>query len=71
MTAPVAVGVTLCVPEAGSAPDHAPLAVQVVPALADHVSVALRPSTIVDGWTESVAVGFFLPPPPPYPPHTQ
>ena len=38
MSLPAAVGVTVCVPLAASAPLHAPLAVQFVPALEDHVT---------------------------------
>ena len=66
MTAPVAVGVTARVPEAGSEPDQPPLAVQVEPALDDQVSVALWPSTMLVGETEmeTVGGGGELPPPP-------
>jgi hypothetical protein len=41
---PAAVGVTVIVPLAASEPLHAPLAVQVVPLVADHISVLERPA---------------------------
>jgi hypothetical protein len=63
---PVAVGVTSSVPVAACVPVHPPLAVHAV--LDDHESVALCPSVMVVGSTESAAVAAGLPPPPPYPP---
>jgi hypothetical protein len=66
---PVAVGVTDWLPEAGSAPDQAPLAVQVEPEADDHVKVADCPSTMLVGLTDIVmdGCGFDeLPPPPPH-----
>ena len=57
MTLPVAVGVTSALPVGCCVPVQPLLAVQVVPALADHVSFALCQSVIVVGATLSVAVG--------------
>lgn len=54
---PTAVGVTDCVPLVASAPLHAPLAVQAVAFVDDHVSVAVPPSVIVVGFTVISAVG--------------
>lgn len=57
-------------PDAGSAPDHAPLAVQLVPVLDDHVKVAACPSTMLVGLTvKDTAGGGFIEPPPEPPPH--
>ncbi|MFO1400821.1 MAG: hypothetical protein U1F30_06365 [Steroidobacteraceae bacterium] len=73
MTEPVADGVTVWLPDAGSLPDQPPLAVQVEPDAADHVSVADCPSTTLAGLTVIVMAGGGLeelpPPPPPPPPH--
>jgi len=69
VTVPVVVGVTFALPLVGCAPFHPPLAVQVVPMLADHVSVALWPIARVVRSAVSDAVGAGgLPEPPPYPP---
>jgi hypothetical protein len=49
--------VTLKVPLAASAPLHAPLAVQEVALVDDHVTVALCPTVIEVGATAMVTVG--------------
>jgi hypothetical protein len=46
---PAAVPVTVIVPLTGCVPLHAPLAVQVVPVVADHMSVEGCPATTVVG----------------------
>lgn len=70
MTEPVAEGVTDWLPDALWLPDQPPLAVQVEPDAADHVSVADCPSTMLVGLTDIVmAGGGFEPLPPPPPPH--
>ena len=57
MSLPTAVGVSIAVPLAASAPLHAPLAVHDVSLVDDHVRVALEPSVMLDGETEIVTVG--------------
>src|SRR5665213_833687 len=52
----VAVGVTLIVPLDASVPLQAPVAVQVVPALADQVRVTLWPAVIVVGLADSATI---------------
>jgi hypothetical protein len=54
---PAAVGVTDCVPLVDWVPLHAPLAVQAVALVEDHVKVALPPRVMVAGATEIIAVG--------------
>ena len=70
MTLPLVAGVSDVVPEDACAPVQPPLAVQVVPAEEDQVSVALWPSVMLVGATEIVTVGgggAGVPPPPPPP----
>ena len=57
MLLPFAVGLSLWVPLVACVPAQAPLAVQEVALLEDQVSVALCPSVIEVGLTESVMVG--------------
>ena len=57
MLVPVCVGVTLCVPAVAMVPVQPLLAVQVVALVEDQLSVALCPSVIEVGVTESVMVG--------------
>jgi hypothetical protein len=57
ITVPVVVGVTVCVPLAAGLPDHPPLAVHTEAFVANHVTVADCPATIVVGATEIMIVG--------------
>jgi hypothetical protein len=70
VSVPTAVGVTVWEPVAASVPLQPPLAVQLVPALEDHVTTADWPNVIVVGFTVTLTVdpGFDIDPPPPYPP---
>ncbi len=64
---PLVVGVIVCVPLADSDPDHAPLAVQVLAFMVDHVSVTAWPAVMVVGCTDTITVGIngiVIPPPP-------
>lgn len=54
---PAAVGVSLAVPDTGSAPLQAPLAVQAVALVDDHVRVAAAPTVTDVGLTVIVTVG--------------
>jgi hypothetical protein len=51
------VGLTFCVPLVACAPLQAPLAVQELAFVEDHVNVALSPVVMVVGVTERVTVG--------------
>jgi hypothetical protein len=51
VSVPALVGVTVMVPPAGCEPLHAPLAVQLVPAVAIHVRVVERPAITELGLT--------------------
>ena len=69
VSVPAAVGVTVFDPVAASVPLHAPLDVQVVPALAVQVTTADCPSVIEVGATARLTVeGGFMLDPPPFPP---
>jgi hypothetical protein len=63
---PAALGVTVNVPLKAFVPLHAPLAVQLAPAVTDHVMVAGCPTTTAVGCTLIVigVAGFGEPPPP-------
>ena len=61
---PAAAGETVLVPDALWVPLHAPLAVQVVPLVADHVSVALCPCEMVVGATDRVTLAGGIAEPP-------
>jgi len=67
---PAAVGVTVIVPPVGSAPLHAPLAMQEVAPVDDQVMVVLWPSAIEVLLSASCTVGAIalMPPPPLLPP---
>lgn len=54
---PAALGVTVALPPVACAPLHPPLAVQAFAFVEDQVSVALCPTVIEVGLTESVTVG--------------
>ena len=51
VSVPAAVGVIVMLPLAGCVPLHAPLAVHIVPLVADHMSVTGRPAITVVGLT--------------------
>jgi hypothetical protein len=67
---PAVVGVTTWVPVVASLPLHAPLALQVLAPVVDHISVAVWPTAIVVGCMDSVTAGpcnaGMVPPPPPH-----
>src|SRR5262245_55129324 len=69
VTSPLAVGVTTSLPETALSLDHPSPAVQVVPVLAVQSSIAVSPSTMDVGVTESVTTAAFESSPPPPPPH--
>jgi hypothetical protein len=54
---PAAVGFSVAVPDTASVPVHAPLAVQAVALVEDHVSVAASPTVTETGLTAMVTVG--------------
>jgi hypothetical protein len=64
---PALVGVTPCDPLVAGLPDQPPLALQLVPSLADQLSVALCPCVMDVGATAMLTVGGVagVPPPPP------
>jgi hypothetical protein len=53
----LAVGVTLCVPDVASVPDHPPVAVQLVAFVDDHESVDGLPEVITVGVADNESVG--------------
>lgn len=57
MSVPAAAGVSVAVPLVACVPLHAPLAVQAVAFVDDHVRVELPPTVIVVGATAMVTVG--------------
>src|SRR5215472_7564029 len=66
---PAAAGVTIVLPLVPTLlPDHAPLSLQLVAPVLDHVSVTLWPCVMVLAESVRLTVGAMPPPPPPPPP---